>query len=356
MAAMNSTTNRIFIDLPEQLRHLKDCEEDIDKFDIEWRVDRTKASPSFGLKVPEATYMKYINHEGNTCFLDISDLSLEQHRRLAYNMGITTCGSATRIYCRQELGGKIATINRCKEEGKKPLESYNSYPVYQKKMKQLFKARSQVKEMIRLHGGVTDGKDVFYFIDSIMHNVPGSFTAHAVYYFYMRCEEKSEIDDNFYPFQGPASVYSEYPDADMQYDAVVSLSTTKGEETYALNGAIVNNTTGKGGIESNVNPIRLVSNQTTDQVHIVSPVNAAPKIGCAVVNANCAKEIPGRGNVVEMQKENIAFQPEVVNAQNMDEMVIIGSQHLDEQFPIADCAKLQDIPNETEPIKFDNSG
>jgi hypothetical protein len=82
---------------------------------------------------------------------------------------------------------------------KRNLNNYNQ-DVLRNQIMHLFKARRRIKETMKWYSGIQHGKDVYDFVDMVMHNVVGGFTVEAVYYFYLRCEEKVEVDDDFYPF------------------------------------------------------------------------------------------------------------------------------------------------------------
>jgi hypothetical protein len=350
----NNNKKRFFYDLPVEIRHLKDCDEDLEKFILTEELVTKKSSPKYGSYVPVVIAVQYVNDDGHTVRFNLSDLSVEQHRRLLYNMGFTTCAIATKFECREELGhyitytkdykARINTYevddkntnppvtanvhkinnNTCRavnvvfherllrhllwlQAEKDPTSTdydakrvhqnfwqvasvaYNSgtafsvnhpeitamlnvnddeedddirqfgrtttgdtvdYECFQSKytaadtfseivipkddpylhvlvhdpevnakrniefhspkrlqrtMLFLFTARRLIKAtMLAYNGGTEDSSmDVYDCIDMVMHTVQGGFTALSVYYFYMRCEEQDEIDDDFFPFLDP---------------------------------------------------------------------------------------------------------------------------------------------------------
>jgi hypothetical protein len=95
---------RLSVDLPKEIRHLKECDEDLDKFVIE--VDFLS---------PVLVSIIYFNDDGKPALFDLSMLSVDHHRRLAYNMGIRSSGADTKSQCCTALGKKILEEYRRKE-------------------------------------------------------------------------------------------------------------------------------------------------------------------------------------------------------------------------------------------------
>jgi hypothetical protein len=104
-------------DLPKKVRDLKDCYEDLAKFLLAKEIDSKKSSMLYGEAVPLVVAVKYVDDDGKLGRFELSNLSLDHHQRLVYNMGIVTCGAASKFYCRQELGHKITYDHNYKDNG-----------------------------------------------------------------------------------------------------------------------------------------------------------------------------------------------------------------------------------------------